>query len=295
MNLTRLLQHKNAYSRMLLIFLACMLPFTLMRLALYLFYQGDFHSLGTWQVIEAFAVGLRFDASMVAMVIGLPLLLLLMLPFRWSHHVYWQRLWGWFIFITILLMVFMMAADTVYFGTVHRHMGAEINTVQSDIPSMAMLALSQYSGVLFLFGVIAVGGAFFWRYLTHHIPVAPSRIWLRLVSILVGLLLLAILGRGGVTGKPISVGEAFFSNSLPQGYLSMNGAFAITRALNDIAPPPKVFLPQAEASARTHDYLQGKGAPYYMRDFPLYQRASGITKKKQAQRGGGDAGKLGCH
>lgn len=271
MNLTRLLQHKNAYSRMLLIFLACMLPFTLMRLALYLAYHEDFHSLGIMDVLEAFAVGLRFDVSMVAMVIGIPLLLMLMLPFRWAHHVYWQRLWGWFIFITLLLMIFMMAADTIYFGTVHRHVGAEIGTIQSDMASMTMLALSQYSGALFLFGLTAVAGAFLWRYLTHHIPAAPERIWLRLVSILVGLLLLVILGRGGISGKPISVGEAFFSNSLGQGYLALNGAFAIARALNDSAPPPKVFMPQAEAIERTHNYLAGKGTPFYDSNYPLYQ------------------------
>ena len=133
MNLSRLLQHKNAYSRMLLIFIACMLPFTLMRLVLYLVYHDDFRSLGVLQVIESFTVGLRFDVSMVAMVIGLPLLLMLMLPFRWAHHVYWQRLWGWFIFITLLLMLFMMAADTIYFGTVHRHVGAEIGDRKSVV------------------------------------------------------------------------------------------------------------------------------------------------------------------
>lgn len=279
MNITRLLQHKNAYSRMLLIFIACMLPFTLMRLVLYLVYHDDFRSLGALQVLESFAVGLRFDVSMIAMVIGLPLLLMLMLPFRWSHHVYWQRLWGWFIFITLLLMLFMMAADTIYFGTVHRHVGAEIGTISSDMASMTMLAISQYSGALFLFGLVAVAGAFFWRYLTHHIPAAPSRIWLRLTSILVGLLLLAVLGRGGISGKPISVGEAFFSNSLGQGYLALNGAFAIARALNDIAPPPKVFMPQTEAIERTHDYLAGKGTPFYDRDFPLYQQAGAGTAR----------------
>jgi len=279
MNLSRLLQHKNAYSRMLLIFIACMLPFTLMRLVLYLVYHDDFRSLGVLQVIESFAVGLRFDVSMVAMVIGLPLLLMLMLPFRWAHHVYWQRLWGWFIFITLLLMLFMMAADTIYFGTVHRHVGAEIGTISSDMASMTMLAISQYSGALFLFGLVAVAGAFFWRYLTHHIPAAPSRVWLRLTSILVGLLLLAILGRGGISGKPISVGEAFFSNSLGQGYLALNGAFAIARALNDIAPPPKVFMPQAEAIERTHNYLAGKWTPFYDRNFPLYQQAGAATSR----------------
>ncbi|MEO6148431.1 MAG: hypothetical protein ABIT70_15575, partial [Sulfuriferula sp.] len=261
---------------MLLIFIACMLPFTLMRLALYLIYHDDFRSLGVLQVLESFAVGLRFDISMVAMVVGLPLLLLMMLPFRWSHHVYWQRLWGWFIFITVLLMIFMMAADTIYFGVVHRHVGAEIGTISSDMASMAMLAISQYSAALFLFGLTAVAGAYFWRFLTHHIPAAPERVWLRLVSILIGLLLLAILGRGGVAGKPISVGEAFFSNSLPQGYLALNGAFAIARALNDSAPPPKVFMPQEEAIKLTHDYLAGKGTPFYNRDYPLYQQAHAV-------------------
>jgi phosphoglycerol transferase MdoB-like AlkP superfamily enzyme len=278
MNLTRLLQHKNAYSRMLLIFLACMLPFTLMRLVLYLLYHDDFRSLGTLQLLEAFAVGLRFDVSMVAMVVGIPLLFMLMLPFRWAHHVYWQRLWGWFIFITLLLMIFMMAADTIYFGTVHRHVGAEIGTIQSDMASMVMLALTQYSGALFLFGLVTVAGVYFWRYLTHHIPAAPNRSWLRLVSILIGFLLLAILGRGGIGGKPISVGEAFFSNSLGQGYLAMNGAFAIARALNDSAPPPKVFMPQAEALKLTHDYLAGKGASFYNLDFPLLQQAQNHSK-----------------
>jgi phosphoglycerol transferase MdoB-like AlkP superfamily enzyme len=277
MNLTRLLQHKNAYSRMLLIFLACMLPFTLMRLILFVLYHDDFQSLGMFQVLQSFAVGLRFDVSMVAMVVGIPLLLFLMLPFRWSHHVYWQRLWGWFIFITLLLMLFMMAADTIYFGTVHRHVGAEIGTINSDMSSMVMLAISQYSGALFLFGVAAVAGAFLWRKLTHHIPAAPASIWLRLVSILIGMLLLAILGRGGISGKPISVGEAFFSNSLPQGYLALNGAFAIARALNDSTPPPKVFMPQEEAITRTHDYLVGKGMPFDNRDYPLYQRAQAAT------------------
>ena len=277
MSYTRLFQHKNAYSRMLLIFLACMLPFTLMRLVLLLVYHDDFRSLGIAQILESFAVGLRFDVSMVAMVVGIPLLLLLMLPFRWAHHVYWQRLWGWFIFITLLLMLFMMAGDAIYFGAVHRHVGAEIGTISSDMGSMVMLAFSQYSGALFLFALAAVAGAFFWRKLTHHIPAAPSRVWLRLISILVGLLLLAILGRGGISGKPISVGEAFFSNSLPQGYLALNGAFAIARALNDSAPPPKVFMPQAEAVERTHQFIAGKGAPYYDPNFPLYQRAAVST------------------
>ena len=280
MKRTRLFQHRNAYSRLLLIFIACLLPFTLMRLGLYLMQHNDFRSLGMLEVIEAFAVGLKFDVSMVSLVVGIPLLAML-LPFRWRFHVYWQRLWGWLIFISLLLMIFMMAVDTVYFGKVHRHVGAEINTIQSEMASLLMLALSQYRGALLLFCLGAVAGAIFWRYLTHHIPEAPGRIWLRGSSMLAALVLLFILGRGGINGQPISVGEAFFSNSLPQGYLALNGAFAVTRALNDIAPPPKVFMTQAEAITRTHDFLAGKGTPFYERDYPLYRPAGRVPRRNK--------------
>ena len=273
------LQHKNAYSRMLLIFLACLAPFTLMRMGLYLMHHNDFRSLGMLEVIAAFAVGLKFDISMLAMVVGIPLLVMLMLPFRWSHHVYWQRLWSWLIFICLMLLIFMMAVDSIYFGKVHRHIGAEINHIQSEIASLTMLAFSQYRGALLLFCLVAAAGAFFWRYLTHHIPEAPKRIWIRCSSILAGLLLLLILGRGGINGQPISVGDAFFSNSLAQGYLALNGAFAVTRALNDIAPLPKVFMPQAEAMALTHDFLAGKGAAFYDRNYPMYRHAGAASRE----------------
>lgn len=275
------LQHKNAWTRMLLIFAACMLPFTLLRLVLYVAYHGDFRSLGFLQVLQSFIVGLRFDVSMVAMVVGIPLVVFMMLPFRWSHHAYWQRLWGWFIYVTLVLMIFMAAGDTLYFSMVHRHVGAEINTIGEDMASMAMLAISQYGAALFLFGVLVLGGAYFWRYLTHHVPPAPTRNWLRMVSILFGLLLLVILGRGGVTGKPISVGEAFFSNSLPQGYLAMNGAFAVARALNDIAPPPKVFMPEDEAIQRTHAFLEGSKSPISNVQYPLYRHIGSTAKKNK--------------
>ena len=279
MNSTRVYQHHNAYSRMLLIFIACLLPFTLMRLALYLMYLGDFRSLSAPEVLAAFVVGLKFDVSMVATVAGIPLLLMLLLPFRWRLHVCWQRLWSWFIFISLLLMSFMMALDTVYFGRVHRHVGAEIYTIQSEMSSLTMLAVTRYHWALLLFCLAAIVGAFWWRYLTYHLPAAPRRLWLRITAILLGLLLMLVAGRGGIGGKPVSVGEAFFSNSLAQGYLALNGAFAMSRALNDIAPPPRVFMPQAEALARTHDYLVGKNGIDAERNYPLLRHAAAFSRQ----------------
>ena len=89
--------HQHAYGRVVLIMAACLLPFSLARLGLYLAYHEDFQSLGLLEVLSAFVVGLRFDISIAVMGIFLPLLFM-MLPFRWAHHAYWQRLWGWLIY-----------------------------------------------------------------------------------------------------------------------------------------------------------------------------------------------------
>ncbi len=270
--LTALALHKHAYGRVALIVVACLLPFSLARLALYLVYHEDFQSLGLLEVLSAFAVGLRFDISIAVMGIFLPLLFM-MLPFRWAHHAYWQRLWGWLIYLVVLLLVFMLAADTIYFGVVHRHVGSEIGAMSEDIGPMVALAFGQYGVMLLLFTLGAAFGALLWRRLVHPVPAAPRRVWPRLVSIVLALLLFVILGRGGWSGKPISVGDAFFSNSVAQGYLALNGAFAVTRALNDSAPPLRDFMPQDEAISRTQHTLAGSSTPFHDANFPIYQQA----------------------
>ncbi len=264
--------HQHAYGRVALIIAACLLPFSLARLGLYLAYHEDFQSLGLLEVLSAFVVGLRFDISIAVMGIFLPLLFM-MLPFRWAHHAYWQRLWGWLIYLVVLLLVFMLVADGIYFGVVHRHVGSEIGAMSEDIGPMVALAFGQYGFMLLLFALGAAFGALLWRRLLHPVPAAPQRTWPRLASIVLAFLLFVVLGRGGWTGKPISVGDAFFSNSVAQGYLALNGAFAVTRALNDSAPPLKDFMPQDEAVSRTQRMLAGSGAAFHDPDFPIYQQA----------------------
>lgn len=268
--------HKHAYGRVALITAACLLPFSIARLALYLIYRQDFASLGITDILSAFVVGLRFDLSVLITGIFLPLLLML-LPFRWSHHVYWQRLWGWMIYLVLLLLVFMLAADTIYFGVVHRHVGSEINAMSADIAPMIALAFGQYSLILLLFALSAAFGAVLWRRLVHPVPAVPKYKWPRLIGIVVVLLLFVVIGRGGWSGKPISVGEAFFSNSVAQGYLALNGAFAITHALNEKTPVLREFMPQPEAVSITQHMLAGSSKPFKDPEYPLYRQLNSGT------------------
>jgi phosphoglycerol transferase MdoB-like AlkP superfamily enzyme len=270
----------HPYGRISLFLALFLLPATMIRLALYLVYHDDFSGLSALQVLASFWVGLRFDISMAVMVIGIPLLLI-MLPFRWSHHVAWQRLWGWYIYIAILVFVLMMVIDAVYFGYVHRHVGSEINTLSADMDSMVSIALNHYPGSLLLFFGGTLLGAWLWHRLIAPIPARPARPWLRLLVLPAAFVLMLVIGRGGFTGKPISVGEAFFSDSLPQGYLALNGAFAMSRALSETPPPLKTFMPQEQAIAATQQHLSGDHSVFPNKDYPLFQPAHTATTKQK--------------
>lgn len=259
---------ENPYLRAVFLLAVFILPASLIRLVLYFTYGDDFQSLSVGQVMTSLLVGLRFDVSMAVMLVGIPILFLL-LPFRWSHHRYVQRLWGGFIYCAWLIFIALMIADTLYFGNVHRHIGSEVHTMSNDVNSMIGIALSQYRGVLALFAIIALSGALMWWHFLYHIPVPPIRPWLRLLALPLILALMIIAERGGYTGKPIGVGDAFFSDSLEQGYLAMNGAFAASRAWVEETPTLKIFMPQLQAVALTQSYLASPNTKYSSAEYPL--------------------------
>ena len=253
--------------RMLVLF---MLPATLVRLALYVAYPADFQGLSAAQVATAFLVGLRFDVSMAVVMIGLPLILVL-LPFGWSQHRYWQRGWQWVIYLAWLLFIFMMVGDTLYFGNVHRHVGSEINILANDMDSMVGVVLRQYATALVLFGIGAVALAWLWHKALVALPLPPRSPWLRLLALPFLFFGMLVVARGGIDGKPLSVGEAFFSNTPAQGYLALNGAFAVSRALLEDPPALREFMPAAQARALVQGVLAGDGTVFPDPDYPLYR------------------------
>jgi phosphoglycerol transferase MdoB-like AlkP superfamily enzyme len=270
----------HPYLRILVLLAIFILPASVLRLALYWVYPNDFHSLSIGQLLVAFIVGLRFDISITVMMIGIPVLLLL-LPFRWSHHRYWQYALGAFIFIAWILFILLMVMDSIYFGQVHRHIGSEVNTLSNDVGSMVSIALMEYKAALLLFALATSMGAWLWWRLLHPIPAHPHSPWLRLVLLPLLFLLLLIAGRGGYSGKPMGVGEAFFSDSLAQGYLTMNGAFAILHALIEKQPPLKSFMPQAQAVALVQTQLASANVRFINPDYPLARISTDEVHKKK--------------
>ncbi|MDH4276421.1 MAG: hypothetical protein OEW08_15430, partial [Gammaproteobacteria bacterium] len=134
---------KNAYGRIAVLFVVCLFPFSLARALLFGIYHSDFAQLGAFDVVLAFIVGLRFDASITAMALGLPLVMIL-LPFKFAHRGAWQTVWGWVGYAMLVLLIFMLAADLFYFEVVRRHAGPEVSALAADIPSMIYLAVDDF-------------------------------------------------------------------------------------------------------------------------------------------------------
>lgn len=267
-----LAQRQNIYARLAVIAFLCLIPFCVARLTLYLVYFEYFKNLDLLDVATAFWVGLRFDLSIITFSMLFPSVLML-LPFPWTQHAYWQRLWCWVIYLALLLLVVMLIADSVYFGEVGRHVGSEISTIRADIQPMLTLAIKQYTGLLLLFGCAALLGAWGWHRIIHTVPPAGKNRPLRFLGLLILFVLCVISIRGGWTNKPISVSDAFFSNSAPQAYLTLNGAFAVSHALAGNTPSVRDFMPQHEAIARTQKLLTGDHSTFNTQNYPLFQAA----------------------
>ena len=252
------------------------------RMALYLNYHGDFKALDASQVLASLAVGLRFDASMAMVMVGLPLMFL-HLPYRWSQHRLWQSIWHWCSYLMLLVFVFMMSADLIYFGNVHRHVGSEINILSADVASMVGLVLRQYQGSLLAFGAGALAAGWAWAYLyAYAVPSPASQVWWwRIVYVPVIFFPMLVVARGGIGGKPLSVGEAFFSGSPAQGYLALNGAFAMSRAFLESPPPLSTFMPDGEAFAVVQTYLAGEEKVFSTPGFPLHRSMHPAAKTRQ--------------
>ena len=260
---------RNAYGQVLLMLALFLLSSALFRIAVLGTYPKDFSQLGWLDTVEALAFGIHFDLSLAALLMGLPMLLLL-LPFGWARTFVWHRTWLWLVFAVMLGLSFMNAVDLLYFGNVHRHIGSEINVLRNDMPSMVRIAFFNYPLALAIFFIGSLAAGYAWQRLFSVVPQAPRFAYAHLALLVLALFPMLVVARGGIGGKPISVGDAFFSGQAAQGHLALSGAFAISRAILESPPPTQHFMPDAEAIAAVQLRLGGGDRSQFpVADFPL--------------------------
>lgn len=264
------------YRRPLIILGLHFLVFTLARLALYVAHHGDFTSLTAGQVLWAFVRGLRFDASMIFTVIGAPLFLMT-LPFGWARSRWWQGIWGWACYAALVVFIFILVADTVYFGFVHRHIAREATMLEENLDQTALLAVRAWWWAILLFIGAVAAGAWGWHRMlrTPHPPVR-LRAW-QVAVMLLALYPMYVAARGTAWGKRLKIIDAFAGATPSGAYLALNGPFAAMHSA-DSKSLRVDFYPEEEALRVAKELLFAPGDEPADPAYPLVRKAAASGK-----------------
>jgi phosphoglycerol transferase MdoB-like AlkP superfamily enzyme len=242
------------------------------RLALLFLYPGDFVLLKAEELPRVFLRGLRFDLSITLWAAGLPLTAALMFagPGGWSRR--WSSLWPWICFAVLVFYGFIMAANLVYFGHVHRHFGPEVGIADDNLAETADFVLSHHFWELCAFGVGTAGLFLLWRRMLHLTPPPRASRRQRLATALpAGLLVLAGI-HGGFGGEAIDITQAHVGLSPKGAILALNAPFtAITHFLKTGSHDVN-YYPLPEALETVRDMLLSEAEEVSDPGFPLLRR-----------------------
>lgn len=255
-----------------------MLVCLLARVALFLRWPAEFDELSGADIALAFLEGLVFDASIVS--IGLaPMIAALIAPFEWAAKPTVRAAAAWMSFATFALLVLISTADVLYFGLVGRHLGNEALSVFDDPALLLSIARDEYGPATLAVAALLAAAAWGWsramRWDATRAPVhLPS--WAALAAVP----LFVLCARGGATGKPLQVVDAFDSGSVQRGYLELNGAFCLTHAMLDRAGPRAEFMPWTTAVASVREQAGVDAGSVLDDEYPLQRTESAGPNKR---------------
>jgi len=231
-----------------------LVAFAIARLVLFLAHREDFSSLSGAEVFRSLLRGIRFDASAIFPVIGLPLFLM-MLPLGGSRGFLWRRVWGWTLFGLFAVFLLILEIDAVYYGVVHRHAGIEATAPQEVLMAVANAGAVRYALPLLAY-LVLVGAAFFgWKWLLARDPGPWRRPAVQVGAALFLAVLMYFAERGTLSGKRLRVVHAFQGAPLEGGNLALNGPYCILHSLIHSRPVRSAFYPWPDALKTAQDAL----------------------------------------
>ena len=197
--------------------------FSLARAALYLTYRDTFSTISGGKLAFSIIDGVRFDLS-ILLTAFLVMLFFFNFPLRFANARIWQRIWGWGMYVILILLALLLAGDVIYFGDVKRHMTSELLVIGNDAGFIFELALSSYKAHLALFLLFAASLFLLWRFILER-DTKESRLMSVKFLLFAGFMVLGM--RGTFSDKPINIIDAFESGSTVQSNLVLNGVFTL--------------------------------------------------------------------
>ena len=197
--------------------------FSLARAALYFKYRDTFSTISGGKLAFSIIDGVRFDLS-ILLTAFLVMLFFFNFPLRFANARIWQRIWGWGMYVILILLTLLLAGDVIYFGDVKRHMTSELLVIGNDAGFIFELALGSYKAHLALFLLFAASLFLLWKFILER-DTKGSRFMPVKFLVFAGFMVLGM--RGTFSDKPINIIDAFESGSTVQSNLVLNGVFTL--------------------------------------------------------------------
>lgn len=223
-----------------------------------------------WLLIQAFAIGFRFDTVISGYILALPLILLAFASiFRWENKIFYRFITSFIILFYIIAFV-ICAADIPYFIYYFSRLTiAVLNWIDSPA-FMFKMVFQEFKFFIFVILFFIVAALFAYLIIKLHKKILMKKrfnksisgkrfVLLNIVVSLVSFSVLFIGIRGRIEQKsPIRVGTAFFSNYAFPNQLALNPVFTFIRSYLDSRRPENrrlQFIDDTTAIANAKAYF----------------------------------------
>jgi phosphoglycerol transferase MdoB-like AlkP superfamily enzyme len=201
----------------------------------FFFMYGSTTGLGLKDIVPALLTGLRFDLSTTAYLM-VPFSVLIFIPYFSRKDAYKKILvlcnLCWLILVAIYLFV-----DLQYYSFAARHLSFELFNTTGDLLSIVKIGWLEYAPQLAIFFLFLAGISFAYLSLSKRVLNKCTgdgypfmkRIIIESSELIVVLVLLIIMTRGGIQTKPITLSDSAKFNSPFMQHLALNGVYTTLR------------------------------------------------------------------
>ncbi|MBM9502207.1 sulfatase-like hydrolase/transferase [Leptospira sp. 201903071] len=268
------------------IFSAYTSGFLILFLVYRLFFLGVFfskiESAPFSEIILSFLVGIRFDLSVCAMLLGPFLILSALHPLnRWRIY---TLFWGLGPILLFFWAIAHLVGDILYFGETNKHLGYEgfvflgvefFVILKSFFVGNPILA---FVSTIFIVTALPLTTV---RYIQKsyyvYIPEIRKKELFQLLYIPP---LIFLLIRGGFQPRPLRPSDAMTSKTHLINQLALNGVFTSIMDLKNQSIPPNLVVPYAQAIETVKKEIQYPGAKFISREYPLLRE----TEEKNPEK-----------
>ena len=238
--------------------------YTAFRVALLLLNLDRVGETTTWEVIQAFIMGMRFDIVSIGFVISIPTIILTIFSFFGKKSRLFEQIYTWVLTVCFTITFGICAADIPYFDQFFDRFNITAFEwmATGDSAFVFKMIFEEPTYILMMLPVLACGFVF-WFFANRIMKRSTG--WESVNYVRYGISVVLLWGlvfigmRGRLNEKsPIMVGTAYFGNNAMLNQLGLNPNFTLARSWLDSKDPDnkKVrFMPDEEAIALVQQNL----------------------------------------